>query len=102
MTRELLLQRLKEYDIPAHMHEGMLAYILEGRPPGGFLYAVLTNDLYEATRKADMMNRNCLAHYVDFIVDHAPMECWGSSEKIEQWRAHCGLLHEATKDDARR
>ena len=47
---------LTKYGVPSHMHEGIVAYIETGRPVGGFLTALLSNDLMGALGKADLQN----------------------------------------------
>jgi hypothetical protein len=46
-----------EYEIiPELTRTGILRYVEQGIQPGGFLTAVLSNDLYNATGKADRQN----------------------------------------------
>lgn len=55
--------------------------------PGGFVCAVLANDLYDACRRADETNLACLywiAQYADFAL---PIQCRGSREAVEAWLA---------------
>lgn len=77
--------------IPSHMQAGLRSWIEEGVVPGGFLCAVLENNLRESIAKADMVNKHSLASYVEFLYNYAPSGCWGSKEKVEDWAARRGL-----------
>lgn len=78
---------LYESGIPYHMHEGLINYIEKGVPAGGFLSAVLTNDLVFAVMRADTYNRHALVNYIEWLHTHAPSSCWGSWENYEAWLA---------------
>jgi hypothetical protein len=71
--------------IPAHCQNGIRVFVLEGRIPGHFLKAVLSNDLKEAVGQADDVNLTCLRQYVRFLYNYAPQVCWGSVKKMENW-----------------
>lgn len=71
--------------IPGRMVDGLVRYIEDGIIPGGFLQAVITNDLKEACARADDENRYLLWDYVNVLYNHAPSQCWGSSEKMMLW-----------------
>jgi len=77
--------------IPAHMRGAMDRYICSGIPPGGFLEAVLFNDLTGAVAKADQINRHRLVDIVQFLMWHAPADCWGSREAVQEWIRNGGL-----------
>lgn len=55
---------------------------------GGFLYAVLTNDLYSACGRADSTNRECLFDIVQFLYNEVPTMCYGSPKKVGEWLHH--------------
>jgi hypothetical protein len=76
--------------IPERMRDGILNYIERRWPPGGFLQAVICNDLREAAGRADDENQLLLFEYVKFFYNHAPHECWGSPEKFQAWLAKNG------------
>ena len=71
--------------IPQHTKEALDRYAKEGIPTGGFLRAVLTNDLFGATSKADIENRIKLFDICSYIYNNLPSSCWGSQEKVEEW-----------------
>jgi hypothetical protein len=73
------------YDIPAHTRGTLERYILHRLAPGGFMTAVLANDLMGATGKADMININCLRDICGWIYMNAPGDCWGSYEQVRKY-----------------
>lgn len=60
-------------------------WIENGIYPGGFLTAVIHNDLVEAIGRADHINRVRIADIVSFFYNEAPSSCWGSPEKAKKW-----------------
>ena len=74
-----------EYNIPEHIKESLDAYASERRPTGGFLRAVLENNLSESLGRADEENRRCIFQIVSYIYNELPAPCWGSKEKVEDW-----------------
>ena len=79
-----LKMRLNEL-VPAHMHGGLIRYLEQGIMPGGFLSAVLTNDLKRACASADHINIRRIPDIVSFLYNFAPGPCWGSEEKVTEW-----------------
>ena len=77
--------QFRGFEIPSYMEEGLHAYINYGRPPGGFLQAVLENNLVEAAKRADDINLINLPAYAAYLHNEVPMACWGSEDKIEHW-----------------
>lgn len=71
--------------IPEHMQQGLRLYLEDGLEPGGFLYAVLTNDLAGAVGRADSTNVRRLPEYVQFLYNYAPAGSWGSERKVAAW-----------------
>jgi hypothetical protein len=69
----------------------MEEYIMHGRPVGGFLTAVLSNDLVGAFAKADDINAKRMFDYANFLYNQAPIPAWGSKEKIEEWMEKGGM-----------
>jgi len=60
-------------------------YVYDGIEPGGFLMAVLCNDLKEACGRADKYNRRRIFEYVEYLYNFTPHTCWGSEEKVNNW-----------------
>jgi hypothetical protein len=78
---------LKECAVPLTLHEGLTEYLAARRPTGGFLQAVLENDLSGAAMRADPDNRLCLWEIVLFLHTYVPAPAWGSPEKVAAWLA---------------
>jgi hypothetical protein len=65
--------------------ESLQRYAETGCPTGGFLQAVLENDLKEACGRADEDNQRALFDIVGYIYNELPSTCWGSPQKVEDW-----------------
>jgi hypothetical protein len=65
--------------------ETLNRYVDDRCPTGGFLHAVLSNDLTQACAKADMRNQNQLHKIVSYVYNNLPLICWGSPEKVDKW-----------------
>jgi len=70
--------------IPQITKESLDRYA-RGFPTGGFLKAVLENNLMEAMSSADASNREALYEIVMYVYNKMPMDCWGSPEKVKRW-----------------
>ena len=77
--------------IPEHMIGGLRRYIEFGIEPGGFLEAVLCNDLKNAVGRADNTNKHRLNDYIMFLYNFAPSDWRGSPEKYQAWIDRRGL-----------
>lgn len=77
-----------EFYIPSRMMPGLLDYIENGAIPGGFLTAVICNDLKEAVSRADSENLRNLPAFVGYLYNEAPSMCWGSEERMKNWIAY--------------
>ena len=92
--------------IPEHMHHGITLWIEHGYVNllGGFLRAVLSNDLVGAFSQADDKNAASMRGWVLFLYNYAPSLCYGSPERVAQWSySHEELrkvMKEAKADDA--
>ena len=73
------------------IQESLDRYVKHGIRTGGFLYAVLTNNLFQAMTKADMENRMNLHEICSYIWNEIPSSCWGTEQKVEVWIARRGL-----------
>lgn len=78
--------------VPQHMQGGIRRYLLNGIPPGGFLTAVLENNLMEAFGRADAVNRAAMFGWCQFIYGYAPAGCHGSPAKVSAWIESGGLV----------
>lgn len=72
-------------DIPAHTKEAIIRYVKYGLHPGGFLEAVICNDLKGAVTRADAWNQEKLVNIVAYFYNFCPSGCWGSRENMEAW-----------------
>ena len=79
--------RLQEhnYQIQAHMAEGIKRYVHDGIPPGSFLQAIICNDLRGAIAQADELNLPNIPAYIDWFYNEAPAGCWGNGKNMERW-----------------
>ncbi len=73
--------------IPPRMMGSLHAYVDHGHRTGGFLYAVLTNDLRRACETADDENMRIIPAYVAWLYTSAPSPCWGDPERVDAWIA---------------
>lgn len=71
--------------LPEHIRGGIKRYIEEKIPPGGFLTAVLSNDLVRSFASADHVNRHMMFDIVKWLYNEAPKNCWGSPERVKAW-----------------
>jgi hypothetical protein len=63
-------------------------YVIKKWEPGGFIEAVLANDLVGACSRADISNIQLLKEYARFLFVHVPRNCWGSYETVNAWLSH--------------
>ena len=71
--------------IPSDLIKSLTYYVEHHSETGGFLRAVLENDLTEAIGRADLDNLLILKDIVGYIFNELPMSCWGSKEKVKAW-----------------
>ena len=74
------------YGIPEGLRPGLERYITQGVQPGGFLTAVLENDLFGAMTKADPLSDETLADICRLIYNEFPSSSWGNPDKIKLWK----------------
>lgn len=77
--------------VPAHLQGGMLRWLVLGTEPGGFMRALLTNDLMRVYDRADELSRAAIGDLTVFLYNYAPSGSWGSSENFKSW---VGILPE--------
>ena len=71
--------------IPDSIAQSFQLYVLKGVPLGGFLQAVLENNLMEAFKRADVENRERMYDIVSYVYNKMPSDCWGSPKKVAAW-----------------
>lgn len=86
--------------IPATTIESLHNYVTKGWEPGGFVTAVLCNDLSGAVGQADHLNLPALPAIVGYVYNELPSPCWGSREKFEAWMK-AARVREADAESAR-
>ncbi|MEO7387408.1 MAG: hypothetical protein ABIX37_10765 [Gammaproteobacteria bacterium] len=87
--------QFRQFHITDHMLESLDQYVEQGVPPGGFLYAVLSNDFKGAAGRADDENLANLPAYAAWLYNEAPSPCQGSKEAVEKWLAMHAQRREA-------
>jgi len=70
-------------------------YATGGVPPGGFLTAVLENNLMESQGRADLQNRLTLYDITKYVYNEMPMGCHGKAGIVEEWCKEIRLQKEA-------
>lgn len=73
--------------IPQEIVDGLARYVFEGLRPGGFLQAVLANDLAGALRRAINQNLEQITALMVLLANEVPEPAHGSVEAVAAWRA---------------
>jgi len=69
----------------------MAEYIVRGTVPGGFISAVMANNLVDAVGRADGTNIDLLKYYTKAVYNEVPTAATGSYDKVHAWIEHGGL-----------
>lgn len=72
-------------NLPPDIKEAIDRYVTHRVLPGGFLTAVLENNLKEAVGRADDDNLLALPAIVGCVYNDIPAICQGSPEKVRTW-----------------
>lgn len=91
MNAGTLRRSLIKRGIPDHTHHQVIDYVIHGRAVGGFLQAVLENNLVEAFGRADGANIRSMYLYAMMLHNDLPSDCWGSKEIRQAWMKVGGL-----------
>jgi hypothetical protein len=70
---------------PPLIAEAIEAYVLFGKPVGGFVRSILENDLYGAVLRADEHNVLAIPHIVTYVVNNVPTAACGSAHNVDTW-----------------
>ena len=73
-------------EIPDRIMRAIVRWAKEGHWPGGFVAAVMRNDLLDAVCRADAEVALHLKGIVRFVYNQCPSQCHGSREKMEAWQ----------------
>jgi hypothetical protein len=76
--------------VPANIRDAILHHVFEGQECGGFVTAVLENNLQNAIIYADDDSLTNLRDIAMFCRNVIPGSCWGSADKVRQWRNRGG------------
>lgn len=79
------IEKIEWQKCPDSLQGGLRRWAEEGIYPGGFLRAVLENDLRESFKRADNKNLGRMFTIVSFMFNQMPAGCWGSPEKVLEW-----------------
>jgi hypothetical protein len=71
--------------IPQNMIDSLNKYETEHKETGGFLNAILENNLKETVYKADDNNKKIIPVYIHYIDNNLPAQSWGSKKKVDNW-----------------
>ncbi len=71
--------------VPEHVLPGLVRYVENGYEPGGFLRAVIVNDLADACRRADDLCGPALQDIVRFLYNVFPGGIWGHRNRYTGW-----------------
>ncbi len=71
--------------IPERTQAALRRYVEQRLTPGGFLIAVLTNDLMGAISQADSDNIRVLRDICTFVYNNVTGDAWGNSDKVYAW-----------------
>lgn len=85
--------RAREDCVPAVLAAGLPAadagcierYIFDRIEPGGFVFAVLSNELVWAAEKADFSNQRLLFEWASLMYNGIPIPLRGSRAIVEAW-----------------
>jgi len=76
---------MRDYGAPIDVIESLQRYVNNKIPTGGFLHALLANDLRETFARADGVNITKIFQIVCYCWNEIPAVCWGSYEKVDEW-----------------
>lgn len=85
MTNTFELKQDEYFPIREDLLGALERYLNNGIMPGGFMTAVLENNLSEAFGRADSDNAANLKNIAGYVYNNIPSTAWGSKEKIGKW-----------------
>jgi hypothetical protein len=71
--------------VPEEIIETLTLYKERHIPTGGFLQAVLSNNLVEACARADRYNYEVIPHIVGWCWNNLPRGSWGGPAQYRDW-----------------
>jgi len=85
--------------VPEHLRDGLNRYVWWGIPVGGFLRAILGNDLRKSIVTADSESLAAIRDIVIFIHNALPSNCHGSPEAVRDHIKRGVVFREAHSDN---
>lgn len=85
VERSRLRSALLRSDVPVHLHDGLIRYIVDGIRTGSFLQACLENNIGDAHRRADAHGLQRIGDIVGFVTVYVPAAGLGSHAAVELW-----------------
>ena len=76
---------MNTWHVPDNVKGSLIRYRDHKIPTGGFLEAVLKNDLISAIERADDENVQCIPDIVRFCYENLPFGSWGSPKNVRDW-----------------
>lgn len=73
------------------IEESLERYTEHGTPTGGFLRAVLENNLHDAISMADDDNRADIIEICRYVYTSLPYSSHGNPERVRAWQGHKGM-----------
>jgi hypothetical protein len=84
------LRRTGYEAIPLRILKAINAHVRRGQEAGHFVTAVMSNSLSDAIARADEECVAALKPIVQYIYNKCPGACWGSPQKVKEWRKSGG------------
>jgi hypothetical protein len=91
MGEQTMRDWLERYEVPEHLRETLMRYVLDGIQMGRGLTAVVENDLFTFVSYADTQTLQSLHLLVKFFYNVTPGPCWGSPTKVSLWMRQGGM-----------
>jgi hypothetical protein len=82
--------RLQVSQVPAHLHDPIVYYLVHHKSPGHFLRACLESNVVEMIRRADPESSAALNHIILWLVRYAPAVSWSSPGAVTAWLTDAG------------
>ena len=76
--------------LPKHYVASLDRYLAFGNHPGGFIRAVLNNDLFDAIQRADAEGLKNLGVLCRLVFECLDGNAWGSRNQVDEWMEHQG------------
>ncbi len=86
ITKETEVTHLAStYGVPERIADSLKHYVVDRRPTGDMLFAVLSNDLFEAFARADDEVIFCMQGIVRLVYNELPSQAWRNKETVQKW-----------------